>query len=126
MVKEQLLKRGFDARLPDRYTKKYDVLAEICGLRTTPLQVMTVHIPPWYVRSSRFVGAAADRITVYVLLGARSNSNSARFFVVRNSDLQINLRQPHNWSSFGFIDLEAVEQYEDNWDLLRAFSDWGR
>ena len=30
------------------------------------------------------------------------------------------LRQPPDWRDFEFIDVEAVEQYEDNWDLLKT------
>ncbi len=29
-------------------------------------------------------------------------------------------RQPQNWGEYGFIDVEALEEYEDNWDLLRT------
>ena len=29
-------------------------------------------------------------------------------------------RQPPDWRKFGFIDVEAVEQYENNWDLLKT------
>ena len=68
---------------------------------------------PWYVRGSHFAGAGGNRVTVYVLLGIC-------FFVSKNSDLETALRQPPNWGHFGFIDVEAVEQYEDNWDLLKT------
>ncbi len=49
---------------------------------------------------------------------ARNNPDCARFFVT-NSDLETELRQPPTWRDFGLIELEAVEQYEDNWDLLK-------
>jgi hypothetical protein len=42
----------------------------------------------------------------------------ARFFVVKNSDLAGQFRQPPTWKAFGFIDVESVEKYEDNWDIL--------
>ena len=75
---------------------------------------------PWYVRSSHFDGAGANQVTVYVLLGLEKNPDGARFFVAKNSDVGTELRQPPNWRKFGFIDIEAVEQYEDNWDLLKT------
>jgi hypothetical protein len=50
----------------------------------------------------------------------RKKQDSARFFVTKNSDMETELRQPPDWLDFGFIDLEAVERYEDNWDLLKA------
>jgi hypothetical protein len=34
--------------------------------------------------------------------------------------METRFRQLPNWREFGFIDVEAVEQYEDNWDLLRT------
>src|SRR3984957_8305637 len=42
-----------------------------------------------------------------------------RFFVVKNSDLAGQFRQPPTWKAFGFIDGESVEKYEDNWDILK-------
>ncbi len=119
-VVDELLRRGFDARLPDRYTKKYDVLVGQHGSPPKPVHVRTVHVGPWYVRSSHFAGARADQVTVYVLIGLEKNSDGARFFVARNSDMETELRQPPNWRKFGLIDVEAVEQYEDNWDLLKT------
>jgi hypothetical protein len=119
LVWDELLRRGFDAQLADRTTKKYDVLVGP-GSPPKPVHVRTVHVGPWYVRSSHFVGAAAYQVTVYVLLGLERNPNCARFFVTRNSDMETRFRQLPNWREFGFIDVEAVEQYEDNWDLLRT------
>ena len=58
-------------------------------------------------------------MTVYVLLGVERSVKSARFFVVKNSDLAAQFRQPSNWKPFGFIDAKTVEKYEDNWDILR-------
>ncbi len=34
--------------------------------------------------------------------------------------MEAELRQPPDWRKFGFIDVEAVERYEDNWDLLKT------
>ena len=117
LVVDELLSRGFDARLADRTTKKYDVLVGLYGSPPKPVHVRTVHMGPWYVRSSHFAGAGANQVTVYVLLGFEKNPNCARFFVTKNSDMETELRQPPNWRDFGVIDVEAVEQYEDNWDL---------
>ena len=72
-VRDELLRRGFDARLPDRYTKKYDVLVGQHGSPPKPFHVRTVHVGPWYVRSSHFAGAAASEVTVYVLFGIEKN-----------------------------------------------------
>jgi hypothetical protein len=119
LVREELLRRGFNARLADRTTKDYDILIDLNGSPPRPVHVRTVHVDPWYVRSSHFVGAAANQVTVYVFLGIDRKPNCARFFVTRNSDMERSFRQPQNWGEFGFIDVEVVEQYEDNWDLLK-------
>jgi len=125
LVMDELLRRGLDARLADSYTNKYDVLIEPYGSPPKPVhvrtvRVRTVHASPWYVRSSHFVGASAKQVTVYVLLGLEKTPDCARFFVAKNSDMETELRQPPDWLDFGFIDVEAVERYEDNWDLLKA------
>jgi hypothetical protein len=44
---------------------------------------------------------------------------STRFFVAKNSDLMADFRQPPDWAEFGFIDIEALVKYENNWDILR-------
>lgn len=120
LVMEELLRRGFDARLADSYTKKYDLLVGLYGSPLKPVHVRTVHVGPWYVRSANFVGAVENQVTVYVLLSLGANSNCARFFVTKNSDMKTELRQPPNWREFGLIDVEAAKQYEDNWDLLKT------
>jgi hypothetical protein len=72
------------------------------------------------VRPARkFVRSRADQVTVYVLLGTERGLASARFFVVKNSDLAPHLRRPSNWKGFVLIDAKALEKYEDNWDILR-------
>ena len=38
--------------------------------------------------------------------------------VAKNSDMETELRL--NRREFGFIDVEVVQQYEDNWDLLKT------
>ncbi len=58
-----------------------------------------------------------DQVTVYVLLGLERGMKSTRFFVVRNSDLAAQFRQPP--TSIGFIDAKSVEKYEDNLDILK-------
>jgi hypothetical protein len=120
LVVEELLRRGFNARLVDRSTKKHGILVERYGSPPMPVQVRAVHVSPWYVRSLHFAGADANQVTVYVLIGLAKNPNCPRFFVTRNSDMETARRQPPHWGDFGFIDVEAVEQYEDNWDLLNT------
>jgi hypothetical protein len=120
LVMDELSRRGFDARMADGYANKYDVVIESHGSPPKLVHVRTVHASPWYVRSFHFVGASAKQVTVYVLLGLGKNRTSARFFVTKNSDVEVELRQPPDWLDFGFIDVEAVERYEDNWDLLKA------
>ena len=50
--------------------------------------------------------------------GVERRAKSPRFFVVKNSDLAAQFRQPPNWKAFGFVDAKMVEKYEDNWDIL--------
>jgi hypothetical protein len=119
VVMDELLRRGFNARLADGATKKYDVLIGP-GSPPKPVHVRAVHVGPWYVRNSHFVGAGANQVTVFVLLGLEKEPNCARFFVTRNSDLEASLRQPPHWQEFGLIDIEAVKEYEDNWEILKT------
>jgi hypothetical protein len=105
----ELAKRGFDAQLAGDTTIYLP----------KEIHVLTVHASPWYVRSANFLRAAADQIAVYVLLG-REKTESARFFIARNSDLAYQFRQPQDWQKFGVIDIESVGKYEDNWDILDA------
>ena len=114
LVIDELLRRGFDGRLAKGLTKKYDVLVG----PPIPVHMRTVHVGPWYVRSRHFGGAGTNQVTVYVLIGLEKNPNCARFFVTKNSDIKTALRQPPDGRYFGFVDIDAVEQYEDNWDLL--------
>ncbi len=120
LVMDELLKRGFDAKLADRRTKKYDLLVGLSGSPPKPVHVRAVHAGPWYVRVSHFTGAVAHEVTVYVLFGLENNPNCARFFVTANRDMVRRFRQPPDWRKFGFVDVEAVEQYENNWDLLKT------
>jgi hypothetical protein len=116
LVMAELLRRGFEADLVGGGSDKHDLLVRAGGSRPKPIQIRTVHSAPWYVRRANFA-KRADQVTVYVLLGAEA-ATLARFFVVTNRDLATHVRQPPTWKAFGFIDVESVEKYEDNWDIL--------
>src|SRR5271166_3003581 len=94
-VMSELVRHGFDAQVAVHSTRKYDVIVRLNDLPPKPIQVRTVHVSPWYVRSSTIVGVTEDQITVYVLLGA-GHYNSYRFFIARNIDLAREFRQPPN------------------------------
>ena len=117
LVMTELLRRGFEAEFAGASYEKHDMLVRVRGSRPKPIRIKTVHSPPWYVRWDLFA-KRADQVTVYVLLGAEAVT-PARFFVVKNSDLAAHVRQPPTWKAFGFIDVESVEKYEDNWDILK-------
>jgi hypothetical protein len=117
LVMTELLRRGFEAELARSSYEKHDMLVWARGLRPKPIQVKTVHSTPWYVRRASFA-KRADQVTVYVLLEAET-AKPARFFVVKNSDLAAQFRQPPIWKAFGFVDTKSVDQYEDNWNILR-------
>ena len=117
LVMTELLRRGFEAEFAGASYEKHDMLVRVHGSRPKPVRITTVHSAPWYVRRDLFA-KRADQVTVYVLLGAEAVT-TARFFVVKNSDLATHLRQPPTWKAFGFIDVKSVEKYEDNWDLLK-------
>jgi hypothetical protein len=117
LVMGELLRRGFEAQLSDR--REHVLLVQAGHGVPKPIQVKTVHSTPWYVRRASFDGSAADKVTVYVLLGLERGMRSTRFFVARNSDLATQFRQPSTSNPIGFIDAKAVEKYEDNWEILR-------
>jgi hypothetical protein len=117
LVMTELLRRGFEAEFARASYEKHDMLVWVRESPPKPIRVTTVHSAPWYVRWDLFA-KRADQVTVYVLLGA-GGVTAARFFVVKNSDLATHLRQPPTWKAFGFIDVQSVEKYENNWDLLR-------
>jgi hypothetical protein len=117
LVMGELLRRGFKVQLWDR--NKHVLLVQAGDCAPKSIQVKTVHSPPWYVRRASFVRSPADQVTVYVLLGLERGIWSARFFVVRNSDLAAQFRHPPASNPIGFIDTQSVEKYEDNWDILR-------
>ena len=113
----ELMQRGFEAELAGANCEKHDLLVRARGSRPKPIRITTVHSAPWYVRWDHFA-KRGDQVTVYVLLGAEAVT-AARFFVVKNSDLATHLRQPPTWKAFGFIDVQSVEKYEDNWNILK-------
>ena len=117
LVMTELLRRGFEAELASASYEKHDMLVQVRGSRPQPIRIKTVHSAPWYVRWDLFA-RRVDQVTVYVLLGAET-ATPARFFVVKNGDLAAQFRQPPTWKAFGFIDVELVEKYEDNWNILK-------
>ena len=117
LVMTELLRRGFEVEFAGASYEKHDMLVRVPESRAKPIRVKTVHSAPWYVRWDLFA-RRADQVTVYVLL-ATETETPARFFVVKNSDLAGQFRQPPNWKAFGFIDIESVEKYENNWDVLK-------
>ena len=116
LVMTELLRRGFEVEFAGASYEKHDMLVRVRESRPKPIRVKTVHSAPWYVRWDLFA-RRADQVTVYVLL-ATETETPARFFVVKNSDLAGQFRQPPNWKAFGFIDVQSVEKYENNWDVL--------
>jgi hypothetical protein len=117
LVMTELLRRRFEAELAGASYEKHDMLVWVGGSQPKRIRIKTVHSAPWYVRCDLFA-RRADQVTVYVLLGAQTET-PARFFVVKNSDLAAQFRQPPTWKAFGFIDVKSVEKYEDNWDILK-------
>lgn len=117
LVMDELSGRGFAAQLPKGMTKKYNLLVGTSDSTLKPIHVRTVHFSPWYVRSSIFVGDFADQVTVYVLLGIEVGAH-ARFFLVRNKELQDDFHQPPNWDGFGLIEVGALQKYENNLGIL--------
>ena len=117
LVMAELLRRGFDLELAGAGYEKHDMRVWLHDFPPKRIQIKTVHSAPWYVRRASFA-KRADQVTVYVLLGA-GTTRAPRFFVVKNRDLVADFRQPPTWKAFGFIDAKFVEQYEDNWGILR-------
>ena len=99
LVMTELLRRGFEAELAGASYEKHDMLVWVGGSRAKPIRIKTVHSAPWYVRGDLFA-KRADQVTVYVLLGVET-ATPARFFVVKNSDLAAQFRQPPTWKALG-------------------------
>ena len=118
-VMGELPKRGYDAQLADRNTKKYDVLVgreqdkELCKV-----QIKTVRAQLWYVRASDLNVDAIVQTTIYVLLGATDSKKPVRYFIAKNLDLAEHVHQPAGWRSCAFMSLRAVVRFEDNWPAL--------
>ena len=121
LVMGELLRRGFDAQLADRNTKGYDVLAGLENAAMKRVQVKTVRLPPWFVRRNSFENSP-DQITIYVWLGRETSERSPRFFIVRNRDVENAVHYPNGWAENGFLRLKAIENYENNWLLIREAS----
>ncbi|MGH6769495.1 MAG: hypothetical protein ACRECO_10805 [Xanthobacteraceae bacterium] len=119
LVMGELLRRGFDAQIADRNTKGYDLVAGWPGAPLKRIQVKTVRVQPWFVSRHSFAGDALDEITVYVLLGAESNEKSARFFIVKNSEVATHAHYPEGWAKSGFLKFRAIESYENRWSIIR-------
>jgi hypothetical protein len=94
----ELLRRGFEAEFAGASYEKHDMVVRARGLRPKPIRIKTVHSAPWYVRWD-LSARRADQVTVYVLLGAETET-PVRFFVVKNSDLAAQFRQPPTWKNF--------------------------
>jgi hypothetical protein len=118
-VIDELYRRGFDARLAQSFRRENNVLIVSTAQTLKSIRVRTVHFSPWYVHRSIFADTLADEITVYVLLWIEEGA-CVRFFLAKNRELRSIFRQPENWVAFGFIDVEAMKIYEDNWDVLKA------
>jgi hypothetical protein len=115
IVASELQKRGLQVQLDDHL--KCDVLIRRDDRSMMPVQVRTVHVSPWYVPSSSFVGKASQQVTVYVLLGSEK-ARSTRFFIARNADVATKFRRPSNEMVYGFIDLDSLKEYEDDWSAI--------
>jgi hypothetical protein len=103
LVRKELLSCGFNVETVSNTRKCVLFIGSRSSLR--PIQVRTVHLAPWYVRSENFGAAVAGQVTVYVLLGLEEGK--ARFFIARNGDLAAKLRTRAGWKEYGFIDLKA-------------------
>ena len=50
LVMAELVRRGFEAELAGASYEKHDMFVRVRGSRPKPIQIKTVHSPPWYVR----------------------------------------------------------------------------
>lgn len=118
-VMGELLRRGFDAQLADRNTKDYDILVGLPTDRVLKkLQVKTVRVAPWYVKTASYSGQLADQLTIFVLLGDEKAQKQVRYFITRNSDVAGHVHHPQNWKHNGFMPLNAIKEYENRWDIF--------
>jgi hypothetical protein len=72
------------------------------------------------VNADDFEGESVDRVTVYVLVGSEHGKNPVRFFVAKNRDLVESIHRPAGWKKHGFMNIKALEQYENRWDTILA------
>ena len=114
----ELLRRGFEAELAGASYEKHDMLVWVGGSRAETHSHQDRAFGAMVRARATCFAKRADQVTVYVLLGVET-ATPARFFVVKNSDLAAQFRQPPTWKAFGFIDAKSVDKYEDNWDILR-------
>lgn len=126
LVLGELKKRGFDARLDPRGR------GMLVRERDTPpmrIHVKTARVTAWYVRRKCFVGPLAHQVTVFVLLGPASDPSAARFFVVKNRDLMLNVDRWRQWDdkhkssisvAYAYVDYPSVKLWEDKWDILKS------
>lgn len=120
-VMGELLKRGFDAQLADRNTKDYDLLVGLPEERKLrKVQVKSVRTQPWYINIQDFGGSALERVTVYVLIGSERSTSPVRYFIARNRDLAGHVHRPSGWVKHGFMNIKALEKYENRWDLVTS------
>ena len=122
-VMGELLRRGYDAQLADRNTKGYDLLVGRPGdgRDMRRVQVKTVRGGPWYVRVAAYTDLA-DQVTVYVIIGKEDCRTPVRYFIARNGDVAVHVTQPNSpkWTANGFVNLLAVKDFENKWELLDA------
>src|SRR5579871_5638084 len=116
-VMGELLRRGFAAQLTS--AKPCILLVQIGDAQPKPVQVKTVHGPPWYLRRSSFRRLRADQVTIFVLLRSEHGTHSARFFVTTRTDLAALFRESPAEQAFVSIDAKSLEQYENKWSVLR-------
>ena len=125
LVFGELKKQGFDAQFGPR---GHEMFVWTGNSPPKRVQVKTAHVTPWYVRQTGFLGGHANQVTVFVLVGLEGNPKSARFFIVKNEDILIyfrptanqeGVRKPTKKKTYGYIDAKSIEQYEDNWIILR-------
>jgi hypothetical protein len=103
-VMGELLRRGFDAQLADRNTKK--------------VQVKSVRSQPWYVKTTSYTVAFGDQLTIFVLLGDETARKPVRYFITRNHEVADHVHCPPNWKKNAFMPLNAIKQYENQWDII--------
>jgi len=115
-VMGELLRRGYDAQLADCNTKGYDILVgRPTETALRKVQVKSVRTQPWYVSKSQFTEESLDFVTIYVLVGSEKSSPQVRYFIAKNRKVARHAHWPVGWPSSGFMDLKAVERFEDAW-----------